>query len=244
MQTPNTAKAEPIRVDIGNAIGPGIIGNIIAQKLSLIKLQLSVITVSDDGNLAGIENNKHQYLLTREYLLKEFSDIFTGIGCFPGPEYHHIETDPEVTPIQHPSRQVPVHLQPVYKEEPIRLVKQGILKAVKDEYTPLIRSAVDTPKPNGSIRVFLDPRDLKNAIKCNRYYICSIDDVIPQVSGSTHFSKLDARSGHWPVQLNEESSRLCTFNTPWESTVKLDSPLDSHAAVMCSRTKWVLSSVL
>ena len=121
MQTPNTAIAQQIRVEIVNAKGPSIIGNIIAQKLSLFKLQWSVKTVSDDENLDGIKNNKHPYPLTREYLLKEFSDIFTCIGCFPGPEYQ-IEVDPEVTPIQHPPRQVPVHQQPAYKEELIRLV--------------------------------------------------------------------------------------------------------------------------
>ena len=86
-----------------------------------------------------------------------------------------------MTPIQHPPRQVPVHLQPVYKEEIARLVKQGILIEVKDEYTPWISSAVVTPKPNGSIRVCLDPHDLNNAIKCNGHYVRSIDDVIPQV---------------------------------------------------------------
>ena len=43
----------------------------------------------------------------------------------------------------------------------------------------------------------------------------TIDDVIPKVNGATHFSILDARSGFWQVNLDEESSRLCTFNTPW-----------------------------
>jgi len=43
----------------------------------------------------------------------------------------------------------------------------------------------------------------------------TIDDVIPKVSSSTHSSILDARSGFWQVNLDEESSRLCTFNTPW-----------------------------
>ena len=123
--------------------------------------------------------------------------------------------DPDVTPIQHPPRQVPVHLQPAYKNELARLVETGILKEVKDEYTPWISSTVVTPKANGSIRVCLDPRDLNKAAKCNRYYVRSVDDVIPKVGGATHFSILDARSGYWQVKLDEESSKLCTFNTPW-----------------------------
>ena len=61
----------------------------------------------------------------------------------------------------------------------------------------------------------LDPRDLNNGILCNRHYVRSIDDVIPQVSGSTHFTIIDAISGYLQVQLDEESSRLFTNNTPW-----------------------------
>ena len=86
---------------------------------------------------------------------------------------------------------------------------------MKDEYTPWISSAVVTPKSNGSIRVCLDPPDLNKAIKCNRHYVRSVDDIIPKVAGATHFSILDARSGYWQVKIDEESSKLCTFNTPW-----------------------------
>ena len=93
-------------------------------------------------------------------------------------------------------------------------VDLGILKEVKDEYTPWINSAVVTTKPNGSIRVCLDPRDLNKVIRCNRHYIRTIDDVIPQATGSTHFTILDARNGYWQAKLDEQSSRLCTFNTP------------------------------
>lgn len=67
--------------------------------------------------------------------------MFTGIWCFPGPEYH-IELDPNVKPVQHLPKNVPVHLQPTYKDELVRLVELGIVKEVKDEHTPWISSAV------------------------------------------------------------------------------------------------------
>ena len=57
--------------------------------------------------------------------------------------------------------------------------------------------------------------DLNKAVKHNAYYARTVDDVIPQVSGSTLFSILDARSSYWQVTLDKESSRLCTFSTPW-----------------------------
>lgn len=37
--------------------------------------------------------------LTREQILREYNDVFTGLGCLPG-EYH-LEIDKSVKPIQH-----------------------------------------------------------------------------------------------------------------------------------------------
>ncbi|KAK3753002.1 hypothetical protein QZH41_016302, partial [Actinostola sp. cb2023] len=84
----------------------------------------------------------------------------------------------------------PVYLQSAYKEELKRLQELGILCEVKYEYTPWISSTVVTAKPNGSIRICLDPRDLNKAVKRNPYYVKSVDDIIPKVSGATHFNGL------------------------------------------------------
>ena len=43
----------------------------------------------------------------------------------------------------------------------------------------------------------------------------TIDDVIPKVSGASHFSILHARSRFWQVELDDESSTFSTFSTPW-----------------------------
>ena len=110
--------------------------------------------------------------------------MFTGIGLFPGQPYH-IEVDESIPPVQHPPRQVPVHLQPAYKRELERLTDLGIITEVQNEFTPWVNSVVVTPKADGSIRLCLDPRDLNRAVKRNAYYARTVDDVIPQVSGST-----------------------------------------------------------
>ena len=71
-------------------------------------------------------------------------------------------------------------------------------------------------KLNGTIRLFLDhPRDLNKGIQRNPKYVRAIDAVIPKVSGSSHFSIVDGRSGFWPVKLDDESNKLYTFRTPW-----------------------------
>ena len=35
------------------------------------------------------------------------------------------------------------------------------------------------------------------------------------MSGSQYFSKLDASSGYWQIKVDEESSNLLTFGTPF-----------------------------
>ena len=96
VQVPNSKKSQLITAKMVNTNGPAIIGNTTAQDLGLLKLNRSVQT---DLNkcITNTQCNKHPYPLTREYLLKQCADVFTGIGCFPGAEYH-IEVDTGVIP--------------------------------------------------------------------------------------------------------------------------------------------------
>ena len=43
----------------------------------------------------------------------------------------------------------------------------------------------------------------------------TLDDALSKMAGAKYFSKLDAKSGYWQMKLNEESSYLTTFNTPF-----------------------------
>ena len=43
----------------------------------------------------------------------------------------------------------------------------------------------------------------------------TIEEVIASMSQAKVFSVLDTTSGYWQVKLDEASSKLCTFNTPY-----------------------------
>ena len=168
------------------------------------KQQASSITLS---------GKKHPSPLTKDYVLKEYADVFEGIGTLPGGPYH-IQLKEGYTPVQHPPRQVPVKLRPAYKAELDRLMKLNVIAEVK-EHTEWINSIVPAKKPNGSIRLCLDPKDLNKAIKRNQWYSRTVDDILPELAGAKFFSKNDAKTGYWHVPLDLESSKLTTFNTPW-----------------------------
>ena len=41
------------------------------------------------------------------------------------------------------------------------------------------------------------------------------EQTLAQIGGAQHFSKLDANSGYWQIQLDTESSKLMTFIIPF-----------------------------
>ena len=71
------------------------------------------------------------------------------------------------------------------------------------------------PKKNGKIRICLDPKDLTKAILQENYPIPTIEDIASRLHGAKVFSVLDAKNGFWHVKLDEESSYLTTFHTPF-----------------------------
>ena len=42
-----------------------------------------------------------------------------------------------------------------------------------------------------------------------------IDDILPLLHGKKYFSLVDTMKGYWHVELDHESSMLCTFDTPF-----------------------------
>ena len=70
-------------------------------------------------------------------------------------------------------------------------------------------------KPNGKLRLCLDPKDLNQAIKRPHYRTPALEDVLSKLGGAKYFTILDARSGYWNIRLDDESSLLTTLNTPF-----------------------------
>ena len=70
-------------------------------------------------------------------------------------------------------------------------------------------------KPNGKLRICIDPRDLNKVVKREHYPMRTIEEIATRMPNAKFFTVLDASSGYWQVQLDTESARLCTFNTPF-----------------------------
>ena len=166
-----------------------------------------------DKNSIELNGKIHKLPITKEYMLKEYSDVFKGVGTLPGGPYH-IRLKENYRPVQHLLRAVPVAMPAAYRAELDRLTKEGIITEVQ-EHTEWINSIILVMKPNGSLRLCLDPKDLNKAIKRNQWYSRTIDDILPELAKSKYKMLKDATSGYWYVILDLASSLLTTFNTPW-----------------------------
>ena len=63
-------------------------------------------------------------------------------------------------------------------------------------------------------RVCINQRDLNRALEHIEHYILpTLNDTLHELGQSRHFTKADLRAGFWHVQLDDESSRLTTFQT-------------------------------
>ena len=91
--------------------------------------------------------------------------------------------------------------------------KSGVIVPTKT--SDWVSQATILPKPKGKWRVCIDPRPLNKALKDVPVQLPTLDEVIPELGQSKVFTKLDLQKGFWHVQLDDESSKLTTFATPF-----------------------------
>ncbi|CAC5385605.1 unnamed protein product [Mytilus coruscus] len=145
-------------------------------------------------------------------LKQQYRDLFKGLGCLPGT--HKIRINKTVAPVVHAPRKIPIAIKDKVKAELDRMEDIGVIFK-QQEPTQWVNSMVTVIKPNGKIRISIDPRDLNKAILREHYPLKTVEEVISQMPNAKVFSKLDATSGFWHIQVDEPSSKLCTFNTPF-----------------------------
>ena len=183
--------------------GPAIIGLTGSKRLQLITLHCHVTETKAGTQKAKINNLKD--------LKQEYADLFEGIGNFP--ETLHITLKDNAQPVIQPPRKYPIQLVPEINSELQKMEKLGVITKVNGP-TDWVNSLAFSRKSNGKLRICLDPKELNKNIKRTYHKTPTIEELTNKFSGAKFFSKLDARHGYWSVKLDDESSKLTTFNSP------------------------------
>ena len=180
---------------------------------------LNIIQYTDNDELTRPRTNGAAVFSTEEVINKQipqppvklqsvedvigaFPEVFAKVtGAMQG-EYT-IRLDRNAQPVQHTPRRVPLAIRDKVCQKLKELEENGIIQQITKP-TPWISSMVEVVKPNGQLRICLDPRDLNKAIQREKYPLPTIEEVATRLHGAKVFTKLDVRNGFWHIKLDEE----------------------------------------
>ena len=154
-----------------------------------------------DFDLAQIEAFKH-----------DNQDSLAVIPRTANVEPHTIKLAPNAKPSSKPPYQVPIHLRPQVNAEIDKLIDQGIIEPSDD--TTWCAPLVPVKKPDGSIRLCVDFRELNQVTPLDRHIIPMLPSILDSVGKASVLSKIDLTSGFHQIPLDPEIKNLTTFLTP------------------------------
>ena len=99
-------------------------------------------------------------------------------------------------------------------EELQRMEKLGVISCVEGP-TDWCSLCVVIPKKNGKIRVCIDYTKLKEQVKRKCHPLPTTEQTLGMLGNASYFSKLDANSGYWQIEIQEDCRHLTTSITPF-----------------------------
>ena len=147
-------------------------------------------------------------------VLSEYPQNFTGLGKLKG---HSVKlyTDPSVKPVVSPPRVIPYHLRSRFNEAIETMIKDDVIELHPEgEPAHWVSCPVIVPKPDSSLRITLDARNVNKAVQSNNHPIPRYEDIKSKLGGKRFFSKLDFKSAFWQLELDPESRKYTVFYGP------------------------------
>ena len=184
-------------------------------------LQLKIISFHDNEDVFNSINmiDKESPFTSDKNFVREINNIinkysgnFKGLGKLKN---HKVKLyiDENVKPVAVPPRSVPYHLKQRLDDTIDGMIGNDVIEEhPKEEPAPWVSCAVIVPKPDGTIRVTLDARNINKAIQSTNQPIPRQEDIKAQLSGCTVFSKLDLKSSFWQLELDPTSRFLTVFH--------------------------------
>lgn len=148
---------------------------------------------------------------SKEKFIKNNIEIFEGVGKFP--YKYKIELKANVEPVINACRRVPDTVKQKLIQSLQELENKDIIEKV-NESTATDNNIVIIEKPNGSLRICLDPLHLNKALKKEVYLIPTVEELGLITRDKEFFTVLDMKEGFYQIELGSECSKLCTFITP------------------------------
>ena len=156
-----------------------ILGRELSEKLNLVKRTFSIEQSNSSNNLTGSRYNNAK-------LSEKYADCFEGLGCLP--HTVKIKLRDDATPVVEPCRKIPFAQYDKLKDELQRMEATGVIEKI-EEPTEWVNSFVPVTKPNGNLRVCLDPGNLNKSIKRELFKLSTRDEVTAIFANAKVFTK-------------------------------------------------------
>ena len=111
-------------------------------------------------------------------------------------------------------RRLPLGLKEATEKELERMEALGVIEKV-EEPREWCAGMVVAPKSSGGVRVCVDLTVLNKSVRRENFPLPRVDETLAALQKGRVFSKMDANSGFWQIELEETSRPLTTFITPF-----------------------------
>ena len=151
----------------------------------------------------------------KAHIMELFPELFDGVGTIKD-AIIKLNVDQSIIPVIQPPRKIPQAMVDLLKQEIDRMMMLGVIRKLNiNEATDWCHNLVLVRKPNGKLRVCLDPRTINKALRFNIHNARTFQDVTSSIRKVTKVSKIDANSGFWTLPVDDQSQLLTTFNMLW-----------------------------
>ena len=224
---PDCPAACPHRVKsywyVADTPGPTILGLPSSEKLAVVKMNCAItvrqpcthpapVSTTAATNKPATAPEAAKPIRSTDDLIKEFPDWFQGTDQFSS-EYK-IWLCHDAHPVIHAPRKCPIALCLKVKEHLNKTEHLGVITCV-DKPTDWVSSITYIQKANGELCLCLDPHNLNEAICHDHHKMPTVEEVAHEFAHPRFFTKLDAYHGYWSIVLDQNSSLLTTFNSPF-----------------------------
>ena len=147
-----------------------------------------------------------------DQLLEDYIDVFSSKPGEAQVEQFSIKLEKDALPSSRPPYQVPIHLREEVGLEIDKLLDLNIIEPSNsvDWCAPI----VPVRKPDKSIRLCVDYRELNKVTPLDRHVIPTLPSILDKVGHAKVLSKIDLTSGFHQIQVEPGSRDYTTFLSP------------------------------
>ena len=161
------------------------------------------------------------------------------LGKIPGEYTIDLKPDAQTFAISAP-RNVAIPLLPTVKQELQRMEDLKVIQKI-EKSTDWCAAMVIAPKPKArfgdesaipgrkAVRICVELRKLNESVQ-RQLKLLSVEQTLVQLASTKIFTKLDANSAFWQIQLSPASAELTTFITHLADSVSIDYPFGITSA--------------